>query len=57
MVWQSEKSLWEDEIAKNPKLARPYHNLAWGYYQATWEIRRGLNPLQEGTEAESSYAT
>ena len=34
LVWSDEKTLWEYEISKNPSLARPYHNLAWGHYQA-----------------------
>lgn len=33
MIWMNEKVFWEHEIAKNPALARPYHNLAWSYYQ------------------------
>lgn len=47
MVWRSEKSLWEDEIAKNPKLARPYHNLAWGYYQARGQYEEALSLYQK----------
>ena len=42
LVWQSSKTLWEDEITKNPELARPYHNLAWGYYQARGQYERAL---------------
>jgi Flp pilus assembly protein TadD len=33
MVWATEKTLWEDAIAKAPQMSRPYHNLAWGYYE------------------------
>lgn len=32
MVWANEKSLWEDALEKAPETARPYHNLASGYY-------------------------
>lgn len=46
MVWLSEKTLWEDEIAKNPQSARPLHNLAWGYYHARGEYEKAL-PLYE----------
>jgi Tfp pilus assembly protein PilF len=35
LVWASEKTLWEDAIQKAPEMARPYHNLAWGYYEKT----------------------
>jgi tetratricopeptide (TPR) repeat protein len=42
LAWHSEKSLWEDEITKNPSLARPYHNLAWGYYQARGQYEEAL---------------
>ncbi len=41
-VWHSERSLWEDEISKNTKLARPYHNLAWGYYQPLGKYEEAL---------------
>jgi tetratricopeptide (TPR) repeat protein len=30
--WRTEKSLWEDALAKAPGSGRAYHNLAWGYY-------------------------
>ena len=32
LVWASEKTLWEDAMAKAPGRARPPQNLAWGYY-------------------------
>lgn len=42
LAWLSEKSLWEDEISKNSQLARPYHNLAWGYYQARGQYEEAM---------------
>jgi len=33
MAWATEKTLWEDAMAKAPNSARPPHNLAWGYYE------------------------
>lgn len=33
MAWQTQKSLWEDALKKAPGSSRPYHNLAWGYYE------------------------
>jgi len=35
MAWATEKTLWEDAMAKAPKAARPLHNLAWGYYDVS----------------------
>ena len=32
MAWATEKSLWEDAVAKAPGSKRAYHNLAGGYY-------------------------
>ena len=32
LAWATEKTLWEDAMAKAPGMARPYQNLAWGYY-------------------------
>jgi Flp pilus assembly protein TadD len=32
MTWATEKTLWEDAIAKAPGMGRPYQNLAWAYY-------------------------
>jgi tetratricopeptide (TPR) repeat protein len=42
LVWSDEKTLWEYEISKNPALARPYHNLAWGHYQANGRYAEAL---------------
>lgn len=33
MAWRTQKTLWEDALAKAPESPRPYHNLAWGYYE------------------------
>ena len=43
LVWSDEKTLWEYEISKNPSLARPYHNLAWGHYQANGRYAEALD--------------
>lgn len=32
MAWETDKTLWEDAMAKAPAMARPPQNLAWGYY-------------------------
>jgi tetratricopeptide (TPR) repeat protein len=31
VIWKTEESLWMDAVDKNPKLPRPYHNLAKYY--------------------------
>lgn len=33
MAWRTQKTMWEDVLGKAPDSPRPYHNLAWGYYQ------------------------
>ena len=53
LVWQSEKTLWEDEIEKNPSLARPYHNLAWGYYQPRGQYDEALALYQKALKLKS----
>lgn len=32
MAWVNERTLWQDALEKAPGSARPYHNLAAGYY-------------------------
>jgi tetratricopeptide (TPR) repeat protein len=41
-AWATEKSLWEDAIDKAPGMARPYHNLAWSYYQRIGKYDKAL---------------
>ena len=41
-VWSDEKTLWEDAMAKAPLSSRPYHNLAWGYYQKTGNQHKSI---------------
>lgn len=42
MAWATEKTLWEDAMAKAPKSARPPHNLAWGYYEVSGQYNKAL---------------
>ena len=42
ITWGTEKSLWEDAMAKAPEMARPYQNLAWGYYEKIGENAEAL---------------
>ncbi len=41
-VWINEKTLWEDAALKAPGRGRPYHNLAWGYYEVIGEYEKTL---------------
>ncbi len=42
MAWATERTLWEDAMAKAPKSARPPHNLAWGYYEVVGQYDRAM---------------
>ena len=42
LVWATEKTLWEDALAKSPGTARPYHNLAWAYYSKTGQDLKAI---------------
>jgi tetratricopeptide (TPR) repeat protein len=42
LAWSTERSLWEDAIKKAPNMARPYHNLAWGYYERTGQLDEAM---------------
>ena len=42
LVWSTEKTLWEDALAKSPGTARPYHNLAWAYYSKTGQDLKAI---------------
>jgi len=37
MAWKTEKMLWQDAKEKAPQHARPYHNLAFSYYEKIGE--------------------
>ena len=41
-AWATEKTLWEDCIAKAPEMARPYHNLAYYHYQKIGEMNKAM---------------
>ena len=57
LIWHSEKSLWEDEMLKNPGLARPYHNLAWSYYQARGDYDEAMALYQKAMVLKSQSAS
>jgi len=46
ITWLTEKTLWEDAMAKAPNSARPPHNLAWGYYEPLKEYEKAFKLYQ-----------
>jgi tetratricopeptide (TPR) repeat protein len=53
MAWNTEKTLWEDAMAKAPGRARPYHNLAWGHYEKTGNFQKAYNLYEMSLGRES----
>ncbi|UCH22571.1 MAG: tetratricopeptide repeat protein [Deltaproteobacteria bacterium] len=47
LAWASEKSLWEDALRKAPQSSRPYHNLAWAYYDRLGQDKQSLELYQK----------
>jgi Tfp pilus assembly protein PilF len=47
LAWATEKSLWEDAIRKAPTMTRPYHNLAWGYYERRGQLDEAMKLYQK----------
>jgi Flp pilus assembly protein TadD/putative effector of murein hydrolase LrgA (UPF0299 family) len=42
LAWQSEKSLWEDAVAKAPNSGRAWHNLALSHYAAPGRFEEAI---------------
>jgi protein O-mannosyl-transferase len=51
--WRTEKSLWEDSVAKAPNSARSYHNLAWGYYETIGDTEKSLSLYRQAINGNS----
>jgi tetratricopeptide (TPR) repeat protein len=49
MAWSTEKTLWEDAMAKAPNSARPPHNLAWGYYEVVGQYDKAMELYGKST--------
>jgi tetratricopeptide (TPR) repeat protein len=47
LAWATERSLWEDAIRKAPTMTRPYHNLAWGYYERRGQLDEAMRLYQK----------
>ena len=54
MAWATEKSLWEDAVAKAPKSGRPLHNLAWGYFERIGRYDQAMQLYQKSQTSENS---
>jgi protein O-mannosyl-transferase len=57
--WRTERSLWEDTVAKAPENSRALHNLAWGYYEPIGDNDKALELYQQSigkqTHRKDSY--
>ena len=53
MAWATEKSLWEDAVAKAPKSGRPLHNLAWGYFERIGRYDQAMQLYQKSQTSEN----
>jgi len=42
LAWKTEKTLWEDAIAKAPNSSRAWHNLALGHYVPTGQYDKAM---------------
>lgn len=43
LAWRSEKTLWEDAIAKAPRSGRALHNLAFNYYEKIGDYDKAMD--------------
>jgi len=53
VIWKTEEKLWIDAVDKNPKLPRPYHNLA-RYYGKIGYQEKEINLYQKSLALERS---
>ena len=50
LAWATEKYLWEDALKKAPRTSRPYHNLAWAYYDRVGQYEKSLELYRKALE-------
>ena len=50
MAWATEKTLWEDAMAKAPNSSRPLHQLAYQYYEKAGQYETALKLYHEALE-------
>jgi tetratricopeptide (TPR) repeat protein len=56
MAWATEKSLWEDAMAKAPKSDRPPHNLAWAHYSRIGDYQKALELYERSIRLNSIHS-
>jgi tetratricopeptide (TPR) repeat protein len=54
MAWATEKTLWEDAITKAPGRARPYQNLAFGYYKKIGDFDKAFDLYKKALKLKSA---
>lgn len=52
--WATQKTLWSDAMRKAPRQARPYRNLAWGYYLKIGELNKAMQLYQISIDKETN---
>ena len=62
VIWKTEESLWMDAVDKNPKLPRPYHNLAkyysdMGYREKEMTLYHKALTLERGPHYQTHHMT
>jgi tetratricopeptide (TPR) repeat protein len=55
-AWATEKSLWEDCIAKAPGMARPYHNLAYYHYRKIGDMNNAMEFYKKSLTKKFTYS-
>jgi tetratricopeptide (TPR) repeat protein len=53
MAWATEKSLWEDAVAKAPNSGRSLHNLAWGHFERIGRYDQAMQLYQKSLTSEN----
>ena len=53
MAWATEKSLWEDAVAKAPNSGRALHNLAWGHFERAGRYDLAMQLYQKSLVSEN----
>jgi tetratricopeptide (TPR) repeat protein len=55
-AWATEKTLWEDCIAKAPGMARPYHNLAYYHYRKIGDMDKAMEFYKKSLTKKFTYS-
>ena len=57
MVWATDKTLWEDAMAKAPGMARPPQNLAWGYHLKAGKFKQAIELYEKALSLKDDNPT